>query len=90
VALTEEQVSALDEVLDEFKAADYQAREEMVRDFFGSFKSTRTQGVSFDKATLKTVCAPSAALNISNKFPAYSAVSLWTNQAFGKKFRSRY
>jgi hypothetical protein len=90
VALTEEQVSALDEALDEFKAADYQVREEMVRDFFGSFKSTRTQGVSFDKTTLETVCAPSAALNISNKFLANSAVSLWTNQAFRKKFRSRY
>ena len=87
--MTKEQMSALDEVLDEFKAADYKVREEMVQDFLGSFRSTRTRGVRFDETAVKTVCAPSATLSLSHIFLVYSAASLWKNQARGKTFHSR-
>jgi hypothetical protein len=90
VALTEDQMSALDDILDDFKAAGYKVREEMVQDFLGSFTSTRTQGVRFDKTAVETVCAPLATLSFSHKSLAYSTTSLWKNQACGKKFPSRY
>jgi len=38
VALTGEQISALNRCIDEFQAVDYEDREEIVEEFFGSFK----------------------------------------------------
>ena len=88
--MTKEQLHALDEVLDEFKAANYKVWEDMVQDFLGSFRSTRTKGVAFDRMAVETVRVPSATLSFSHKFLAYSAASLWKKQAFGKRFSSRY
>ena len=84
-------MSALDDVLDEFIAADFKIREEMVEEFFGSFTSTWTQDdVELHEKAVTTVCAPSAILSFSHNFLAYSAASLWKNQACGKKFHRRY
>ena len=41
-ALTDEQISMLDERFDEFRAADYRRREQIVKDILGSFESTWT------------------------------------------------
>lgn len=60
IALTDDQISALNEQADDFRAASYEAREEIVEDFLGSFKSARTKGVKFDEVIIRTVCAPSA------------------------------
>ena len=68
MALTKEQMSALDKDLDVFKAADYKVREEMVQGFLGSFKHTWTQSVRFDKTAVATVRVPSATLSFSHKF----------------------
>ena len=40
MALTDEQIGELNECVDKFRAADYEAWEEIVEDFLGSFKST--------------------------------------------------
>jgi hypothetical protein len=74
--LTEEQIDELDKVLNEFKAANYQARERMVQDFLGSFRRARPQRVKFDETTVATVRTPSATLGFSHKFLVYSAASL--------------
>jgi hypothetical protein len=79
VALTNNQIDALNGCLDEFKAGDYEIREKFVRDFLGSFKRACTQGVVFDETTVRTVRAPSALLSHSYAFLAYSAAPLWQN-----------
>jgi hypothetical protein len=75
--------------VDEFRAADYEAREEIVGDFLGSFESTCPQGVKFDGVAVRTVRAPLATLGWSQKFLAYSAAHLWQNQTGNKEIRSR-
>jgi hypothetical protein len=78
--LTDEQISALDGRVDEFRAASYRFRERIARDFFRSFKNACPQGVKFDEVTVETVRAPSAALGYSYTILAYSPASLWQNQ----------
>jgi len=41
-ALTDKQISMLDERFDEFRAADYRRREQIVKDILRSFESTWT------------------------------------------------
>ena len=74
--LTDEQIGTLNRHLDEFEAADYGAREEIVKDFLGSFKRACPKGVVFDKTTVLTVSEPSAALGYSYTFLGYSAAPL--------------
>jgi hypothetical protein len=62
VALTGEQISALNRCIDEFQAVDYEDCKEIVEEFFGSFKRACPRGVIFDGVTIKTVCAPLEAL----------------------------
>jgi len=80
VVLTDEQISALDGQVDEFRAAGYRFRERIARDFLHSFKNAYPQGIKFDEVTIETVCAPSAALGYSYTLLAYSPASLWQNQ----------
>jgi hypothetical protein len=65
VALTEEEISDLNECIGEFLAADYEAREGIVYDFVNDFKSACSRGVEFDAVTKGTVRTLSAALNCS-------------------------
>jgi hypothetical protein len=44
VTLTNKQISALDERANEFQAGDHQTQEEIVEEFFDSFKVTHPQG----------------------------------------------
>ncbi|KAF8489707.1 hypothetical protein F5888DRAFT_1638454 [Russula emetica] len=53
-ALTNEQISMLNGRVNKFKAADYKVREEITKDFLGSFKSACPQGVKFDDVTIGT------------------------------------
>jgi hypothetical protein len=85
VALTNNQIDALNGRLDEFKAGDYEIREKIVQDFLGSFKRACNQGIVFDETTVRTVRAPSAVLGHSYAFSAYSAAPLWQNNQTGNK-----
>jgi hypothetical protein len=81
--LTDEQISALDGRVNEFRAANYEVREEIVREFLDSFKNACPQGVEFNEVAMKTVHAPSATLGCSQTshiFLAYSPGPLWQNQ----------
>jgi len=80
VALTDKQISALDVCIDEFGAADYESREEMVQGFLGSFKRACPQGIKFDAITVKTICTSLAILGCSQIFLAYSPAPLWQCQ----------
>lgn len=75
-ALTEQQISSLDELIDEFRAADYIARELIVQEMVGSFKKACRRGVIFEETTVETVRAPSATLGYSHPFLAYSPAPL--------------
>jgi hypothetical protein len=44
VALTDKQISAIDEHADEFRASNYETREKIVKEFFDSFKATQPWG----------------------------------------------
>ena len=85
VALTNNQIDALNGCLNKFKAGDYEIREKFVQDFLGSFKRACTQGVIFDETTVRTVRAPSAVLDHSYAFLAYSAAPLWQNNQTSNK-----
>ena len=81
--LTDEQISALDGRVDEFRAADYELREGIVREFLDSFRNACPQGVEFNDVAVRTVRAPSATLGCSQTshiFLAYSPAPLWQNQ----------
>ena len=75
--MTDEQIGELNECVDEFQAADYEAREEIVKDFLGSFKSTCSQCIRFDMVIVKTVHAPLATLGYSHIYLAYLPTPLW-------------
>ena len=89
MALTDEQISAINGRVDEFRVADYKSREKIIRDFCSSFNDTLPQGVNFDKVVVNTVCAPSATLDCSQIFLAYSPVLVWKNQADDKEICSQ-
>ena len=75
VTLTSEQIGALDRRLDEFRAADYRAKEKIVNGFVRSFKGTLSDK-EFNVLAVKTVCASFSTLGYSQIFPAYSAAPL--------------
>jgi hypothetical protein len=78
VALTDKQISSLNEHVNKFKAANYKVREKFVKYFLGSFKSTFPEGIN--DITVETVHGPSAILGYSHKFLAYSPAPIWKNQ----------
>lgn len=80
MALTDEQINALNVRLEEFRAADYEDREQIVEDLLGSFKGACPQGVEFERTTLRTVRIQSKVFDCSHTFLAYSAVPLWQGQ----------
>jgi hypothetical protein len=79
MVLTDEQISTLDEHLDEFRACDYDIWEIFVRAFVRNFQNDCPQDIRFDYMTVATVRAPSATLGCSHIFVAYSPVPLWHN-----------
>jgi hypothetical protein len=89
-ALTDEQMSSLDELVVEFQAADYYAREQIVQEMLSNFKRACRRGVRFDEVTVKTVRAPLAALGYSQPFLAYSAAPLWKNKTSHEEFYFQY
>jgi len=62
--LSDEQISALDSRVDEFRASNEHFREAIAEGFLGSFKSACPGDVDFEELTVKTVCAPSATLGL--------------------------
>jgi len=54
--LTDEQISMLDEQVNEFQAANYESREQIVQDILESFESTWTHNIDFHEAAVTTVC----------------------------------
>jgi metal-responsive CopG/Arc/MetJ family transcriptional regulator len=46
----------LDEQVDEFQAANYESREQIVQDILESFESTWTHDIDFHEAAVTTVC----------------------------------
>ena len=79
VTLTSEQIGAFDRCLDEFRAADYRAKEKIVDGFVRSFKGTLSDK-EFNVLAVKTVCASFWTSGYSQIFPAYSAAPLSKNQ----------
>jgi hypothetical protein len=93
VTLTNKQISALDERANEFQAGDHQTQEEIVEEFFDSFKATHPQGRGaneFDKVTVKTVCALFAMLGCSQPFLAYSPAPLWEKDTSNESIHFKY
>jgi len=93
VTLTDEQIIALDEYIDEFRAADYQTREEIVQELFDSFKRERAcpRGAKkFDDVIVKTVRALFVTLGCSQPFLAYSPAPLWEKDTGDKSIRFKY
>ncbi len=86
--MTDEQIGELNEHVDEFRAANYEAREEIVEDFLGSFKSTCSRCIRFDMVIVKTVCAPLATLGCSHIYLAYSPTPLWRGQTSNEEICS--
>lgn len=80
MALTDEQIIALNERVDEFRAADYPIRDKIVRAFVRSFEKACPRDIVFDDTTVATVRALSATLGCSHIFVAYSPASLWNNE----------
>jgi hypothetical protein len=68
VALTDEQISALNAQVDEFKAANHTLREKLVRGFLRRFEKACPRGIKFDDVTIGTVRAPLATLGYSQIF----------------------
>jgi hypothetical protein len=90
LALTNEQISALDGHIEKFRAASYEARENIVQDMLHSFKRTWPQGIknfSKDEADIKTVRVSFATLGCSHIFLAYSPAPLWKIKTGDEEFR---
>jgi hypothetical protein len=56
VALTDEQIGALDAHFEEFQAANHKCWEKIVKGLLASFDRACPQGVEFEEATMGTVC----------------------------------
>jgi hypothetical protein len=64
VTLTDEQISALDERIDEFRAADHEVRDQIAREFVRKFRGASQNG-KFDIMGMTTVRVPFAKLRPS-------------------------
>ncbi len=93
MTLTDEQISVLDGCLDEFRAADYRAREKIVQELSDSFRATRAlpRGAKkFDNVIVKTVRALFSTLGCSQPFLAYSPAPLSKKDTGNKSTRFKY
>jgi hypothetical protein len=84
VVLTDKQVSTLDICVKEFQATDYEDWEQIINGLLDSFKSASSQGLKFDRASLKTVCTQSATLGCFHTFLAYLLAPLQQGQTSAK------
>lgn len=64
MTLTDEQISALDKRIDEFRAADNEVRDQIVGEFVRKFRGARQNG-KFDVLGMTTVRSPFAKLGPS-------------------------
>ena len=64
MTLTDEQISALDERIDEFRDADDEVRDRITQDFVRKFRGTSQNG-TFDIMDMTTVRGPFAKLHPS-------------------------
>ena len=64
VTLTDEQISALDERIDEFRDADHEVRDQIAQEFVHKFRSSSQNG-TFDIIGMTTVRGPFAKLRPS-------------------------
>lgn len=77
VALSDDQVSALDECMEEFNAGDRKARTALVQEIFDDFAKTWPRDTrKIGEVGMKDVCAPFATLGCSDMLLAYSPVPL--------------
>jgi len=77
LALSEDQISAIAENIDDFRAADYEAQDKIIREVFIDFKKTWPKDFEeIGGLTMETVCARFATLGCSHIFLAYSAEPL--------------
>ena len=76
--LSIEQKSVLDECIDEFTAADEEARKQIVEKYFEKFEDLISGGQGL---VMRTVSTPSAELNCSDGFLAYFPALVMENQA---------
>ena len=79
VSLSEDQIGALDECVDNFRDAKYKGREEIVQDFLHDFVDNwpeDTEDIEDFNLKVKTVCVPFSTLGCSHTFLAYSPAPL--------------
>lgn len=76
MVLSDEQIDALDDGIDDFRVATYDEREGIVADFLESFEETWSQDEEFDECAVQTVRVPFTTLSPSHTFVAYSPASL--------------
>lgn len=84
VSLSEDQIGALDECVDNFRDAKYKGREEIVQDFLHDFVDNwpeDTEDIEDFNLKVKTVCVPFSTLGCSHTFLAYSPAPLWKSKA---------
>jgi hypothetical protein len=77
--LTDEQISALNERVDEFRAADGKAKDYIVGGILREFKSACPRGNKFDPKAVENVRTPSEELRHTQTFLAYSPAHLPPN-----------
>ena len=66
--MTEEQISALNEALEDFVVGSYEVREKIVEDFLDRFQGAYPKGAQFDHKGVETVRTVSAASGCSHTF----------------------
>lgn len=87
--MTDEHISALNEHVDGFRAADDKAQEHIIGELISHFKSACPQGDKLDSKAVENVRTPSAALSHSQTFLAYSPAHLSQNQVGSDTTRFR-
>jgi hypothetical protein len=85
VGLTTRQIDALDDRIDEFIAAEYEAREAIVEEYYDKFKTSLDKYLDVE---VKTVSSPSATLDRSDTLLDYSPPLVWKNQIGSGGIRS--
>ena len=87
--LTDEQISALNERVDAFQAANGKAQDYIIGGLLRDFKRACPPGDEFDPRVVENVRTPSVALSHSQTFLAYSPAHFPPNQAGTNRIRFR-
>ena len=75
--LRDEQISALNERIDEFRTANYKGQKNIEREAFASFRETWPQDAEdIGQSNMRTVSTPFLTLSCSHILLAYSAAPL--------------